>query len=168
MRVLIVEDDLTAAHGMSLMLRSSGAVVEHVETGEEAIELTRHYDYDILLLDVILPDIEGYEVLRRIRSARNDTPVLILSGLARPRAKVKGLSLGADDFITKPFDKSELLARMHTITRRSKGFSQSTLRLSGIELNLDSREVTVDRQEVHLTGKEYSILELLILRKDYH
>ena len=167
MRVLLVEDDLTAAHGVSLMLKSAGAVVEHAETGEEAIELTRHYEYDIVLLDVILPDVEGYEVVRRMRVARNDTPVLILSGLSRPQAKVKGLGLGlgADDFITKPFDKSELLARMQAITRRSKGFSQPTLRLGAIELNLDSREVTVDGQEVHLTGKEYSILELLVLRK---
>jgi two-component system cell cycle response regulator CtrA len=165
MRVLLVEDDLTAAHGVSLMLKSAGAVVEHAETGEEAIELTRHYEYDIVLLDVILPDVEGYEVVRRMRMSRNDTPVLILSGLSRPQAKVKGLGLGADDFITKPFDKSELLARMQAITRRSKGFSQPTLRLGAIELNLDSREVTVDGQEVHLTGKEYSILELLVLRK---
>jgi two-component system cell cycle response regulator CtrA len=165
MRVLLVEDDLTAAHGLSLMLKGAGAVVEHAETGEEAIELTRHYEYDIVLLDVILPDVEGYEVVRRMRVSRNDTPVLILSGLSRPQAKVKGLGLGADDFITKPFDKSELLARMQAITRRSKGFSQPTLRLGSIELNLDSREVTVDGQEVHLTGKEYSILELLVLRK---
>ncbi len=165
MRVLLVEDDLTAAHGISLMLRSAGAVVEHAETGEEAIELTRHYEYDIVLLDVILPDVEGYEVVRRMRIARNDTPVLILSGLSRPQDKVKGLGLGADDFMTKPFDKLELLARMQAITRRSKGFSQPTLRLGAIELNLDSREVTVDGQEVHLTGKEYSILELLVLRK---
>src|ERR1700676_639225 len=165
MRVLLVEDDLTAALGLSLMLKSVGAVVEHAETGEEAIELTRHYEYDIVLLDVILPDVEGYEVVRRMRGARNDTPVLILSGFSRPQAKVKGLGLGADDFITKPFDKSELLARMQAITRRSKGFSQPTLRVGPIELNLDSREVTVDGQEVHLTGKEYSILELLVLRK---
>jgi two-component system cell cycle response regulator CtrA len=90
---------------------------------------------------------------------------LILSGLSRPRAKVKGLSLGADDFITKPFDKFELLARMQAVTRRSKGFSQPTLHLGPIELNLDSRAVNVDGQEVHLTGKEYSVLELLVLRK---
>jgi two-component system, cell cycle response regulator CtrA len=150
---------------VSLMLKSVGAVVEHAETGEEAIELTKHYEYDIMLLDLILPDVEGYEVVRRMRAARNDTPILILSGLSRPQAKVKGLGLGADDFITKPFDKSELLARMQAVNRRSKGFSQPTLRIGPIELNLDSREVTVDGQEVHLTGKEYSILELLVLRK---
>lgn len=165
MRILLVEDDLTAARGVSLMLKAAGAVVDHSDTGEEALELSRHYEYDIVLLDLILPDIEGFEVVRRMRIARNDTPVLILSGLTRPQAKVKGLGLGADDFITKPFDKAELLARMQAVVRRSKGFSQPTLRIGPIELNLDSREVWVDSKQVHLTGKEYSILELLVLRK---
>ena len=165
MRVLLVEDDLTSALGLSMMLKAAGAVVEHAETGEEAIELTRHYEYDIVLLDLILPDIEGYEVVRRMRLARNETPVLIVSGLTRPQAKVKGFSLGADDFISKPFDRSELLARMQAVTRRGKGFGQPTIRIGSIELNLDSREVTVDGREVCLTGKEYSILELLVLRK---
>jgi two-component system cell cycle response regulator CtrA len=165
MRVLLVEDDLTAARGVSLMLKSSGAVVDHTDTGEEALELTRHYEYDIVLLDIMLPDIEGYEVVRRMRLARNDTPVLILSGLARPQAKVKGLGMGADDYITKPFDRAELLARMQAIVRRCKGFSQPALRVGPLELNLDSREVLVDGKVVHLTGKEYAILELLVLRK---
>src|SRR5450432_164278 len=162
MRVLLVEDDLTAAHGVSLMLKSAGAVVEHAETGEEAIELTRHYEYDIVLLDVILPDVEGYEVVRRMRIGRNDTPVLILSGLSRPQATVKALGLGADDFITKPFDKAELLARIQAIVRRSKGFSQPSLRIGPLQLSLDSHEVLVDGKQVHLTGKEYAILELLV------
>ena len=165
MRVLLVEDDLTAARGVSLMLKSSGAVVDHTDTGEEALELARHYEYDIILLDIMLPDIEGYEVVRRLRLARNDTPVLILSGLARPQAKVKGLGMGADDYITKPFDRAELLARMQAIVRRCKGFSQPALCVGPLQLNLDSREVTVDGKPVHLTGKEYAILELLVLRK---
>ena len=165
MRILLVEDDLTAARGVSLMLKAAGAVVDHSDTGEEALELSRHYEYDIVLLDLILPDIEGFEVVRRLRIARNDTPVLILSGLTRPQAKVKGLGLGADDFITKPFDKAELLARMQAVVRRSKGFSPPPLRIGSVELNLDSREVWVDGKQVHLTGKEYSILELLVLRK---
>lgn len=165
MRVLLVEDDLTAARGVSLMMKGVGAVIDHSESGEEALELLRHYDYDVVLLDLILPDVEGYEVVRRMRVARNDTPVLILSGQTRPQAKVKGLGMGADDFITKPFDKAELLARMQAVVRRSKGFSQPTVRIGAVELNLDSREVTVDGREVHLTGKEYSILELLVLRK---
>src|SRR5208337_2622932 len=165
MRVLLVEDDITAARGVALMLKSSGAVVNHVDTGEEGLELARHYDYDIVILDLMLPDIEGFEVVRRLRIGRNDTPVLILSGLTRPAAKVKGLGLGADDFITKPFDRSELLARIQAIVRRSKGFSQSTLYIRPLRLNMDSREVTVDGRMVPLTGKEYSILELLVLRK---
>ena len=144
MRVLLVEDDLTAARGIALMLRSGGAVVDHADTGEEALELVRHYDYDIMVLDLMLPDMEGYEVVRRMRAARIEVPVLILSGLTRPQAKVKGLALGADDFLTKPFDKAELIARMQAVVRRSKGFSQPALRVGSLQLNLDSREVTVD------------------------
>lgn len=165
MRVLLIEDDLTAARTIALMLRAAGAVVDHSAAGVEAVELTRHYEYDIILLDLMLPDIEGFEVVRRLRIARNDTPILVLSGLVRSPAKVKALGLGADDFITKPFDNAELLARMQAVARRAKGFSQPVLRVGPIELNLDSREVTVDGREVHLTGKEYSILELMVLRK---
>jgi two-component system, cell cycle response regulator CtrA len=165
MRVLLIEDDLTAARGLSLMLKSGGAVVDQADTGEEALELARHYDYDVVILDLMLPDMEGYEVVRRMRAARIETPVLIVSGLSRPQAKVKGLGMGADDFITKPFDKAELLARMQAVVRRSKGFSQPTLRVGSLVLNLDSRDVTVEGRQVHLTGKEYAILELLVLRK---
>ncbi|CAH2604156.1 Cell cycle response regulator CtrA [Rhodovastum atsumiense] len=165
MRVLLVEDDITTARGLSLMLRSGGAVVDHADTGEEGLELARHYDYDILVLDLMLPDMEGYEVVRRLRAARVDVPVLILSGLTRPQAKVKGLALGADDFLTKPFDQGELIARVQAIVRRSKGFSQPSLQLGNLQLNLDSREVRVGGLPVHLTGKEYAILELMVLRK---
>ena len=127
MRVLFVEDDLIAARGVILMLKADGAVVDHVGTGEEGLELARRYDYDIVLLDLMLPDIEGFEVVRRMRVSRNDTPVLILSGLFRPQVKVKGLSLGADDFITKPFDKAELRARMQAIVRRNKGLQPTVV-----------------------------------------
>ena len=165
MRVLLVEDDITAARGITLMLKSGGLVVDTTDTGEEALELVKHYDYDIVVLDLMLPDMEGYEVVRRMRSARMETPVLILSGLSRPGAKVKGFGMGADDFISKPFDKAELVARMQAVVRRSKGYSQPTLRVGNLQLNLDSREVLVAGTPVHLTGKEYSILELLVLRK---
>ncbi len=165
MRVLLVEDDLTAARGIAMMLRADGTVVDETETGEEALELVRHYDYDIMILDLMLPDMEGFEVVRRMRSSRCAVPVLILSGLTRPQAKVKGFGVGADDFITKPFDRAELVARMHAIVRRSKGFSQAMLRVGPLTLNLDSREVAVNGTDVHLTGKEYAILELLTLRR---
>src|SRR5574337_2055859 len=107
MRVLLVEDDVHLVQSVSLMLRSVGAVVDQSDTGEEALELARHYDYDAVILDLMLPDIEGYDVVRRMRIARIETPVLILSGLSRPQAKVRGFGVGADDFVTKPFDKSE-------------------------------------------------------------
>ncbi len=165
MRVLLVEDDVTAARGVALILKTGTAVVDLAGTGEEALELVRHYDYDIMVLDLMLPDMEGYEVVRRMRLGRNHTPVLVLSGVSRPEAKVKALGLGADDVMTKPFDKAELLARVQAVVRRSKGFSQPRLRVGPMQLNLDSREVTVSGQEVHLTGKEYAILELLVLRK---
>ena len=154
MRVLLVEDELLTANSITLMLKKAGAAVDEVDTGEEALELARHYDYDIVILDLNLPDLEGYEVIRRMRLAKLETPVLILSGLSGPQAKVKGFGMGADDFITKPFDSAELLARVQAIVRRSKGFSQPTLRIDGVQLNLDSREVTVEGQVVHLTGKE--------------
>ncbi len=165
MRVLLVEDDLSVSRSISIMLKGAGMVVDQAERGEEASDLVRHYDYDIVVLDLMLPDIEGYEVLRRMRAARIETPVILLSGLTRPQAKVRGLSIGADDFISKPFDPAELLARMQAIVRRSKGFSQPKLKVGPLEIALDSREVTVNGRIVHLTGKEFAILELLVLRR---
>lgn len=165
MRVLLVEDDVTAARGISLILKSAGFTVDHTDMGREALEMVRRYDYDLILLDLMLPDIEGYEVVRRMRAARLSTPVIVLSALCRPQAKVKAFAVGADDFITKPFDQAELVARMQAILRRSKGYSEPSLRVGCLQLNLDSREVSVSGQPIHLTGKEYAILELLVLRK---
>ena len=165
MRILLVEDDLTTARGIELMLRSAGSVVDHADSGDDALDLVKYYDYDIVILDLMLPGMDGYEIVRRIRAARIDVPVMIVSGLNRPQAKIKGLGAGADDFISKPFDKGELLARVQAIVRRSKGFSQPILRVGSLHLNLESREVSAHGRTVHLTGKEYAILELLILRK---
>ncbi|MFC7474430.1 response regulator transcription factor CtrA [Dankookia sp. GCM10030260] len=165
MRTLLVEDDLTASRGIVAMLKSAAMIVDAVDTGEEALELARLYDYDVVVLDLVLPDMEGYEVVRRLRAARVETPILILSGLARPQAKVKGFGVGADDFITKPFDREELIARIQAVVRRTKGFAQSNLVVGPLVLNLGSREVMVAGTPVHLTGKEYAILELLTLRK---
>ena len=165
MRVLIVEDDGLANRALAQLLRSNGVIVDQIDSGEEALELARHYDYDVVLLDLVLCDLEGYDVVRRMRSARIETPVIIQGSQVRPEARVKAFSMGADDFITKPYDHSELFARMQAIVRRSKGYSQPTLRCGSLQLNLDSREVLVSGRPVHLTGKEYSILELLVLRK---
>jgi two-component system cell cycle response regulator CtrA len=113
----------------------------------------------------MLPDIDGYEVLRRLRQARVNTPILILSGLSELDNKIKGLGFGADDYLTKPFDKRELIARIQAIVRRSKGHSDSVIKTGKLSVNLDTRVVEVESQPLHLTGKEYGILELLSLRK---
>jgi two-component system cell cycle response regulator CtrA len=165
MRILLIEDDLTTARGVAKMLSASAMVVDTADTGEEGLELARLYDYDLILLDLMLPDMEGYDVVRKLRAAKKDTPVLILSGLGKPQAKVKGFGVGADDYIVKPFDAQELIARIQAIVRRSKGFSRSVLNVGSLSLDLGAREVTVEGRPVHLTGKEYAILELLTLRK---
>ncbi len=165
MRVLLVEDDISASRGIALTLKSGGIVVDEVDNGKEALEFLRHYDYDIVLLDLLLPDIEGYEVVKRMRHVRIDVPVLVISGLSRPQAKIKALTVGADDFISKPFDKGELIARIQAIIRRSKGFSHSIIHVGHLAINIDCKEVSVCGLPIKLTGKEYSILELLVLRK---
>lgn len=165
MRVLLVEDDISVANSIVTMLRAEGFIVDTTDLGEDGLEIGKIYDYDIILLDLMLPDIDGYEVLHRLRAARVETPILILSGLTEMQHKVKGLGYGADDYLTKPFHKSELIARIHAIIRRSKGHAQSIISAGRLAVNLDTRTVEVDGQPVHLTGKEYAILELLALRK---
>ena len=165
MRVLLVEDDSSTAKSIELMLKSESFIVDSTDLGEDGLEIGKLYDYDIIILDIMLPDIDGYEVLRRLRDARVETPILILSGLTELDSKIKGLGFGADDYLTKPFDKRELLARIHAIVRRSKGHAQSIIKTGRLAVNLDARTVDIDGKPLHLTGKEYGILELLSLRK---
>ena len=165
MRVLLVEDDSTTAQSIQLMLKSESYVCDTTDLGEDGLEIGKLYDYDIIILDLMLPDIDGYEVLRRLRAARVETPILILSGLHEPDAKIKGLGIGADDYLTRPFDKRELIARVQAIVRRSKGHADSIIRTGNLTVNLDARTVEIAGTPVHLTGKEYGILELLSLRK---
>jgi two-component system cell cycle response regulator CtrA len=165
MRVLLVEDDSATAQSIEMMLRSESYVCDTTDMGEDGLEIGKLYDYDIIILDLMLPDIDGYEVLRRLRAARVQTPILILSGLSGLDDKIKGLGVGADDYLTKPFDKRELIARIQAIVRRSKGHSDSIIETGKLTVNLDTRTVEVGGQPLHLTGKEYGILELLSLRK---
>ena len=165
MRVLLVEDDPTTSRSIEMMLRQANLNVYATDLGEEGIDLAKLYDYDIILLDLNLPDIHGHDVLRQLRSARVNTPILILSGLDDPETKLKGFGFGADDYLTKPFHREELVARIHAIIRRSKGHAQSVIRTGQIAVNLDAKTVEANGQAVHLTGKEYQMLELLSLRK---
>jgi two-component system, cell cycle response regulator CtrA len=163
MRVLLIEDDASTAKSIELMLK--GFNVYTTGLGEEGFDLGKLYDHDIILLDLNLPDVSGFEVLRSLRVSKVKTPILILSGLAGIEDKVKGLGIGADDYLTKPFHKNELVARIHALVRRSRGHAQSVIQTGELVVNLDTKTVEVNSARVHLTGKEYQMLELLSLRK---
>ena len=165
MRVLLIEDDSAMAQSIELMLKSEGFNVYTTDLGEEGVDLGKLYDYDIIILDLQLPDMSGFDVLKQLRVNKIATPILILSGSTQVENKVKGLGVGADDYMTKPFHKDELIARVHAVVRRSKGHSQSVIQTGRLLVNLDTKTVEVDGSRVHLTGKEYQMLELLSLRK---
>ncbi len=165
MRILLVEDDPTTSRSFELMLTHANLNVYATDLGEEGIDQAKLYDYDLILLDLNLPDMNGLEVLRQLRLARIETPILILTGSDDTESKIKGFGFGADDYMTKPFHREELVARIHAIIRRSKGHSQSIIKTGSVSVNLDAKTVEVDGRTVHLTGKEYQILELLSLRK---
>ena len=165
MRILLIEDDPATSKSIELMLGHANFNVYTTDLGEEGIDLAKLYDYDLILLDLVLPDINGHDVLRQLRVARIDTPILILSGETDTESKMRGFGSGADDYLTKPFHREELIARIHAIIRRSKGHSQSIIKTGDIEVNLNGKTVEVRRNTVHLTGKEYQMLELLSLRK---
>src|SRR6202050_884358 len=165
MRGLLIEEDSATAQSIELMLNSESFNVYTNDVGEEGVDLGKIYDYDIILLDLNLPDMSGFDVLRKLRVSKVKSPVLILSGLAGTEDKVRGLGFGADDYMTKPFHKDELVARIHAIVRRSKGHAQSVINTGDLCVNLDAKTVEVNAARVHLTGKEYQMLELLSLRK---
>ena len=165
MRILLVEDDPTTSKSIELMLQNANLNVYATDLGEEGIDLAKLYDYDLILLDLNLPDMNGHDVLRQLRIAKVETPILILSGADDTENKLKGFGFGADDYMTKPFHRQELVARIHAIVRRSKGHAQSVIATGKFAVNLDAKTVEVDGKPVHLTGKEYQMLELLSLRK---
>ncbi len=165
MRVLLIEDDGTTAQSIELMLKSASFVIYTTDLGADGIDLSKVYEYDIILLDLNLPDMSGFEVLRSLRASKVKTPTLILSGLAGIEDKIKGLGGGADGYMTKPFHKDELVARIHSIVRRYRGHAQSVIEIDDLVINLDTKSVAVDGERVYLTGKEYQMLELLALRK---
>lgn len=165
MRVLIIEDDTATADGLALILRREGWVADTTDLGEDGLEIGKLYEYDIILLDLMLPDMDGLDVIRGLRAARIETPVLILSGIQDSSRKVKGLGIGADDYLTKPFDRGELLARIQAIVRRARGHAQPVVQVGRLTVNLEARTAQIDDQALHLTGKEYGILELLAMRR---
>ena len=147
------------------MLTHANLNVYATDLGEEGIDLAKLYDYDLILLDLDLADMNGHKVQRQLRLSRIQTPILILSGSDDTESTIKGFGFGTDDYLTKPFHREELVARIHAIIRRSKGHSQSVIETGMVSVNLDAKTVSAEGKTVHLTGKEYQMFELLSLRK---
>lgn len=164
-RILLIEDDTPTAKSIEALLKKEGLVVDTTSFGQYGLEVGKIYDYDSIILDLMLPDIDGIEVIKKFRSANITTPVVVLSGLSESKDKINCLDIGADDYITKPFDGGELVSRIQAVVRRSKGHAESIITIGRMKINLQSRRVEIDGKPLHLTGKEYSILELLCLRK---
>lgn len=165
MRVLMIEDDAATAQSMELMLRAESFSVDWVDRGDDGLDLAQRYGFDAILLDINLPDISGFEVLKRLRVDGIDTAIIIVSGLAAIADKVKGLNLGADDYMTKPFHRDELVARIHAVVRRRNGHAKPAVRAGNMVVDLVGRKVTVNGAPLHLTGKEHDLIEFLALRK---
>ena len=163
--ILVVEDDeptaaeIVAAHGRH------GHAATAAATGDAALRLAGLTPFDVITLDRLLPDGDGLGVVEALRAAGVRAPVLMLSALSDVDQRIAGLRAGGDDYLTKPFHKDELVARIHAIVRRSKGHAQSVIATGDLVVNLDQKTVEVSGARVHLTGKEYQMLELLSLRK---
>lgn len=165
MRLLLVDDDTTTANSVETTLKSEGYTCDRANLGEDGLQIGKLYDYDMIILELMLPDIDGYEVIRRLRAAKVHTPILILSSLSKPDQKVKGLSSGADDYLTKPFNKNELVARIKAVIRRSRVPAEPVIRIGKLLLNLKTGTVDANNKPLKLTCKEYYVLEMLLLRK---
>lgn len=165
MKVLLIEDEYVTSHGIEMALRDEDIYVDSASGSEEGIDFARHFDYDAIILNLNLPDIGGFDVLKSLRRAGIGTPLIILSGLATIDSKVKALNYGADDYMTKPFSNDELVGRVRALVRRSKGYSDSRISFGPMILDLVAKTVETDGRRVKLSGKEYQILELLSLRR---
>jgi two-component system cell cycle response regulator CtrA len=163
MRALLIESDPAAAKSIEMMLHRQGIYMDATDTGEDGIGVCRHYDYDIVILD--LPGTGGLDAIRSLRQAQVHIPILVLSGATAINSQVKALDAGADDYMTRPFDNTEFVARVRALVRRSRGHSDPAITTGMVTVNLASRTAAVNGVSLPLTGKEYQILELLSLRR---
>jgi len=164
MRVLVVEDEPDLLGSLSKALREDGYAVDTAPDGDDGLYKAENYDYDAIVLDIMLPGIDGWELLRRLRKTKK-TPVLLLTARDAVRDRVRGLDTGADDYLVKPFELDELLARLRALIRRSASQPQPRLQFHGIVMDTAARTVSRRGQPVTLTAREYSLLEFLALQR---
>ncbi len=165
MKILVVEDEKDLNSVITRHLKKNNFSVDSVFDGEEALNFLEYENYDLVILDIMMPKLNGYEVIKKLRTKQNETPVLMLTAKDNIEDKVKGLDLGADDYLVKPFDFNELLARIRAIIRRKYGNSSNQLSIDDLVLNISKKTVTRDGISIELTGKEYEILEYLMQNK---
>ena len=166
MKILLVEDEIDLNNIVTKYLKKNGYSVDSVFDGEEALDYLKYGEYDLVILDIMLPKINGFEVIKELRNKGNHTSVLMLTARDSADDKVKGLDLGADDYLVKPFDFNELLARMRAVVRRKYGNSSNNLTIGDLVLDTSKKSITRGEKEIELTGKEYEVLEYLMQNKN--
>lgn len=166
MKILLAEDEVDLNNVVTRYLKKNGYSVDSVLDGEEALDYLEYSEYDLVILDIMMPKVDGFEVIKKLRDKRNHTSVLMLTARDSADDKVKGLDLGADDYIVKPFDFNELLARIRAVVRRKYGNSSNKLVIGDLILDTSEKSVTRAGKQIELTGKEYEVLEYLMQSKN--
>ncbi|MEH6556483.1 MAG: response regulator transcription factor [Oceanicoccus sp.] len=163
MRILLIEDDISVADYIGKGLRQNGYTVDHSADGEEGLSLSRSEEYDVLIVDRMLPNVDGLTIIQTLRAADNKSPVLILSALGEVDDRVKGLKAGGDDYLVKPFAFAELLARIEALLRRQKSsITETKLKVADLEMDLLAHKVTRKGEAFNLQPREYKLLEYLM------
>ena len=166
MKILLAEDEVDLNNVVTRYLKKNGYSVDSVLDGEEALDYLEYSEYDLVILDIMMPKVDGFEVIKKLRDKGNHTSVLMLTARDNADDKVKGLDLGADDYIVKPFDFNELMARIRAVVRRKHGNSSNKLVIGDLILDTSEKSVTRAGKQIELTGKEYEVLEYLMQSKN--
>lgn len=166
MKILLAEDEVDLNNVVTRYLKKNGYSVDSVLDGEEALDYLEYGEYDLVILDIMMPKVDGFEVIKKLRNKGNHTSVLMLTARDSAEDKVKGLDLGADDYIVKPFDFNELMARIRAVVRRKYGNSSNKLVIGDLILDTSEKSVTRAGKQIELTGKEYEVLEYLMQSKN--
>ncbi len=166
MRILLVEDDRSLQRTLTKLLRTQNFAVDATASGKEAVFLTKTNDFDVIVLDLLLPDVDGFEVCRMVREGKIQTPILMLTALDEVENRIKGLDIGADDYLSKPFHAGELLARIRALSRRRFEEKSTVIKIGDIELDTAAHKAFRDGQDLRLSGKEFALLEYLLVNRN--